>query len=113
MSTLYQELEQQIQTLQEEHQKQVKKLQEQVELLKKEEQASKLPMDFNRERVISYLNNPNRSDLQRAFSDWRSTPQGYDYWYSIYHLNSHKVPEKAIIQLQKWVIQSYQQQYGN
>lgn len=36
----------------------------------------------------------------------------YDYWCSISLLEPHKVPEKAIIQLQKWVIQSYQEQYG-
>ena len=108
----YQELEQQIQTLQEEHQKQVQKLQEQVELLKKEEQESKLPEYFNRGRAISYLNKPNHSDLEWAF-DWKSTPQGYDYWRSIARLEPDKVPEQAIIQLQKWVIQSYQEQYGN
>ena len=108
----YQELEQQIQTLQEEHQKRVQKLQEQVELLKKEEQESKLPEEFNRERVISFLNNPNYTDLAESFR-WDLTPQGSLYWYSTARLEPHKVPEQAIIQLQKWVIQSYQQQYGN
>jgi len=108
----YQELEQQIQTLQEEHQKRVQKLQEQVELLKKEEQESKLPKNFNRECVISYLNKPSYFDLFCAFS-WDSTPQGHDYWNSISRLEPHKVPEQAIIQLQKWVIQSFQEQYGN
>lgn len=108
----YQELEQQIQTLQEEHQKRVQKLQEQVELLKKEEQESKLPEHFIRKRVISYLNNPNYTDLFHAFR-WSSTSQGMDYWRSFALLEPHKVPEQAIIQLQKWVIQSYQQQYGN
>ena len=106
----YQELEQQIQTLQEEHQKRVQKLQEQVELLKKKEQESKLPKSFNRERVISYLNKPNYIDLFCAFS-WVSTPQGHGYWHSIAKLGPHKVPEFVIVQLQKWVIQSYQQQY--
>jgi site-specific DNA-adenine methylase len=108
----YQELEQQIQTLQEEHQKRVQELQEQVELLKKEEQESKLPESFNRERVISYLNKPSYTNLICAFG-WHSTPQGWDYWHSISLLKPHKVPEFAIIQLQKWVIQSYQEQYGN
>ena len=112
MSTRYQELEQQIKTLQEEHQKQVQKLQAQVERLKKEEQDSKLPECFNREPVISYLNKQNYTNLNCAFI-WSSTPQGHDYWCSISRLEPHKVPDEAIIQLQKWVIQSYQQQYGN
>ena len=115
MSTRYQELEQQIKTLQEEHQKQVQKLQVQVERLKKEEQESKLPEEFNRGCVINFLKNPNRDDLDCAFK-WRLTPQGHDYWCYIYHClcnPRYKVPEKAIIQLQKWVIQSYQKQYGN
>ena len=112
MSTRYQELEQQIKTLQEEHQKQVQKLQAQVELLKKEEQESKLPVHFDREYTINFLKNPNKRSLNYAF-EWSSTPQGVDYWYRISLLESHKVPEEAIIQLQKWVIQSYQKQYGN
>ena len=108
----YQELEQQIQTLQEEHQKRVQKLQEQVELLKKEEQDSKLPEEFNREEVINFLNNPNENSLKLAFT-WYSTSQGVDYWDGISSRYSHEMPEEAIIQLQKWVIQSYQEQYGN
>ena len=115
MSTRYQELEQQIKTLQEEHQKQVQKLQAQVERLKKEEQVSKLPAEFKRESVINFLKNPNRDDLEFGFS-WSSTPQGPNYWCYIYNClcnSRYKVPDEAIIQLQKWVIQSYQQQYGN
>jgi len=108
----YQELEQQIQTLQEEHQKRVQKLQEQVELLKKEEQESKLPEGFNREEVINFLNNPNENELTESFC-WDSTPQGLGYWYNISNTHSHEMPEEAIIQLQKWVIQSYRKQYGN
>ena len=108
----YQELEQQIQTLQEEHQKRVQKLQEQVELLKKEEQESKLPERFNREEVINFLNNPNENDLTDSFC-WGSTSEGFYYWSSISNTYSHEMPVEAIIQLQKWVIQSYQEQYGN
>ena len=100
MTTRYQELE-----------NQVKELQKEIDRLKKEEQESKLPEDFNRKRVISFLNNPNYTDLYLSF-DWGSTPQGWGYWKSISQLEPHKVPEQAIIQLQKWVIQSYQEQYG-
>ena len=103
-TTRFQDLEQQIKTLQEE-----------IDRLKKEEQETKLPKDFNRESVINFLSNPNIDDLEEAFDLW-DTPQGHYYWGRIYSNlfdYSYKVPEKAIIQLQKWVIQSYQQQYGN
>lgn len=120
MSTRYQQLEQQIQTLQEEHQKQIQKLQElqkEVELLNKEEQESKLPEGFAREVVLEFLKNPylNCSALSGGFV-WSKTTQGCSYWRGIQrHLESDKnyqVPSQAIIQLQKWVIQSYQKQYG-
>ena len=100
MTTRYQELE-----------NQVKELQKEIDRLKKEEQESKLPRNFNREKVINFLNKPSYIDLFCAFS-WESTPQGHGYWHSIDKLGPHKVPEQAIIQLQKWVIQSYQEQYG-
>ena len=105
-TTRFQDLEQQIQTLQEE-----------IDRLKKEEQETKLPKDFNRELVIKFLNTLNSNYLEKAFF-WWDTPQGINYWDRIYYLSlsdlrSYTVPEEAIIQLQKWVIQSYQQQYGN
>lgn len=114
-TTRFQDLEQQIQTLQEEHKKQIQKLQEEIDRLKKEEQETKLPKDFNRELVIKFLNTSNSNYLEKAFF-WWDTPQGINYWDRIYYssdLRSYTVPEEAIIQLQKWVIQSYQQQYGN
>jgi len=105
MTTRYQELE-----------NQVKELQKEIDRLKKEEQESKLPAAFRRESAINFLNEPNWSDCDDMFI-WASTPQGeHDYWCYIYHClcnPRYKVPEKAIIQLQKWVIQSYQKQYGN
>lgn len=103
MTTRYQELE-----------NQVKEIQKEIDRLKKEERESKLPEDFNRGRVINFLKNPNKHDLKCAFI-WRPTPQGHDYWFYIYNCLCHsryKVPKKAIIQLQNWVIQSYQEQYG-
>ena len=103
MTTRYQELE-----------NQVKEIQKEIDRLKKEEQESKLPEDFNRGRVINFLKNQNSHDLHCAFR-WSSTPQGDGYWYYIYNCLGHslyKVPEKAIIQLQNWVIKSYQEQYG-
>ena len=100
MTTRYQELE-----------NQVKELQKEIDRLKKEEQESKLPEDFNRVEVINFLNNPNENDLAECFC-WDSTSEGWCYWYNISNTYSHEMPEGAIIQLQKWVIQSYQEQYG-
>ena len=122
-TTRFQDLEQQIQTLQEEHKKQIQKLQEEIDRLKKEEQETKLPKDFNRELVIKFLNTFEHSFLRDGFNwsgnpGWYENPQDDDSWYNIYinlvnNRKTYKVPEEAIIQLQKWVIQSYQQQYGN
>ena len=104
MTTRYQELE-----------NQVKELQKEIDRLKKEEQESKLPAAFRRESAINFLNEPNWSDCDDMFI-WASTPQGEDYWLEIFDYlgvdSGYKVPEEAIIQLQKWVIQSYQEQYG-
>ncbi len=105
MST-YQQLEQKIQELQAE-----------VDRLKAQEKEDKLPENFKRYFILRFLTNPNVPDLSGGFI-WRDTPQGYDYWNKIYYslsLNKsqYKVPDEAIIQLQKWVILSYQQQYGN
>lgn len=105
MST-YQQLEQKIQELQAE-----------VDRLKSQEKEDKLPENFNRNYILKFLTNLDCSDLRGGFI-WRDTPQGFDYWNKICHslsLNKsqYKVPDEAIIQLQKWVILSYQQQYGN
>jgi len=92
----------------------VKELQAEIERLKKEEKEEKedkLPRDFNRDYALKFLKNNSCYDLQEAFS-WGSTPQGYDYWYNIYKPLTYKskyvVPDEAIIQIQKWVILSYQ-----
>ena len=104
MTTRYQELE-----------NQVKELQKEIDRLKKEEQESKLPAAFRRESAIKFLNEPNWRDCNGMFT-WASTPQGEDYWWDISDYlgvdPGYKVPDEAIIQLQKWVIQSYQEQYG-
>lgn len=104
MSIRYQELE-----------NQVKELQKEIDRLKKEESESKLPAVFKREHVINFLNKPNWSDFEDMFI-WASTPQGENYWMEIfdylYRDPCYKVPDEVIIQLQSWVIQSYQEQYG-
>jgi hypothetical protein len=93
----------------------VKELQAEIERLKQEEKEDKLPRDFNRDCALKFLKNNSSCDLQRAFH-WGGTPQGDDYWYNIYNsLNNNPnynpkyvVPDKVIIQIQKWVILSYQ-----
>jgi hypothetical protein len=104
MST-YQQLEQKIQELQAE-----------VDRLKAQEKKDKLPENFDRQDVFDFLNDPEHYSLESAF-DWDNTPQGCAYWNDIEcdsgEKENYKVPDEAIIQLQKWVILSYQQQYGN
>ena len=89
----------------------VKELQAEIERLKQEEKEDKLPRDFNRDYALKFLKNNSSCDLQRAFH-WGGTPQGDDYWYNIYDSleNNHKwvVSDEVIIQIQKWVILSYQ-----
>jgi len=93
----------------------VKELEAAIDRLMKEEKEDKLPRDFNRDYTLKFLKNNSCYDLQEAFS-WGSTPQGYDYWKNIYNsLNNNPnynpkyvVPDKVIIQIQKWVILSYQ-----
>ena len=90
---------------------QIKDIQNEVDRLKKEEEEeekNKLPKNFNRERALRCIKTQNRLDL--AFLDWRSTPQGIDYWADIYH-NRAPFTNAAIMQLQEWVIMSYQQEY--
>lgn len=116
MKTNYQQLEQKIQELQDEHQRKVNELRAEVDRLKKEEKEDKLPENFKRYFILKFLTNPNVPDLCCGFT-WTSTPQGYDYWNKItdcLHNNksSYKVLDEAVIQLQKWVIMSYQQEFG-
>jgi hypothetical protein len=85
----------------------VKELQEEIERLKQEE---KLPKNFQRNHALEFLETYSFYNLHKAFS-WGDTPQGYEYWYSI--LRSLRdnpkcvAPDKAIIQIQKWVILSF------
>lgn len=116
MKTNYQQLEQKIQELQDEHKRKVNELQAEVDRLKAQEEKDKLPEHFKRNYILNFLTHPNSPDLDDGF-DWVSTPQGHDYWEEIntplyYNRSSYKVPDEAIIQLQKWVIMSYQQEFG-
>jgi len=90
----------------------VKELQAEIERLKKEEKGDKLPRDFNRDYALKFLKTYSHSDLFKAFT-WFETPQGYEYWNKRYHLSRSNISryvfsDEVIIQIQKWVILSYQ-----
>jgi hypothetical protein len=92
----------------------VKELQAEIERLKKEEKEEKedkLPTHFNRDNALKFLKTYSDYDLHGAFS-WGATPQGYDYWFNIYkslrNTPKYVVSDVVIIQIQKWVILSYQ-----
>lgn len=104
MPTDYHQLEQKI-----------KELQAEFDQLKAKEKKSKLPKNFNRQAVLDFLDNPYYYSLDSAFS-WDDTPQGVDYWNDIHwdsgEVEDYKIPNKAKIQLLKWAVESYREQYG-
>ena len=90
---------------------QVKDLQKEIDRLKKEDQQqNKLPESFDLDYALSFLDEPNYGDLDGMF-EWSRTIQGASYWSNIHNnleeLSDYKVPDEAIIQIQKWVIQFY------
>jgi molecular chaperone GrpE (heat shock protein) len=90
----------------------VKEIQAEIDRLKKEEEKeNELPRDFKLNHALRFLKSFSTNNLESAF-EWFHTPQGHDYWFDIYkNLNiddEHVVPDKAIIQIQKWVILYYQ-----
>jgi hypothetical protein len=100
----YQELEQQ-----------VKELQKEIERLKAQGNNNKIPEDFNLDYALSFLDSPNSEYLNDMFN-WYSSPQGVTYWGSICNKleenSDYKVPDEAIIQIQKWVIEFYRNKGG-
>jgi hypothetical protein len=101
----YQQLEQQ-----------VKELQKEIERLKKEEeQENKLPKDFKLDPALSFLDCPTTWELSNMF-DWDKSPQGFRFWHIILDNleqdSDYKVPDEAIIQIQKWVIEFYRNKGG-
>jgi len=89
----------------------VKELQEEIERLKQEEKEDKLPEGFDRDYALEFLKTYSRYDLTYTFT-WSDTPQGDDYWRNISNSlrdnPKYVVPDEVIIQIQKWVILSYQ-----
>lgn len=93
---------------------QVKKLQAEIDRLKNQEKENTLPGNFNRNDAIEFLKEPSSDMLDSSFR-WDSTFQGESYWDCIYYNlqenSEYKVPNEAIIQIQKWVILSFQEEY--
>lgn len=92
----------------------IKELQEEVQRLKQEEKENQLPENFDRNMTIMFLENPSFGALDKAFL-WYTAPQGELYWSDIADQlvcnKEYKVPNEAIIQLQKWMIQSFLEEY--
>jgi hypothetical protein len=77
-----------------------------------EELSHTLPKGFDRESLMSILNNPTGFEmylLTQTFH-WDTTSQGFDFWENerdSYRLYGKPLSDEAIIQIQKWVIMSY------
>lgn len=94
----------------------IKELQDALNQLEAAENPDKaLPRIFRREHALKFLENPNSDSLDLAFS-WESTPQGEDYWGDIHDSLDddppERVPDEAIMQVQRWVITSYVTEFG-
>jgi hypothetical protein len=77
-----------------------------------EELSHTLPKGFDRESLMSILDNPMDFDgaLLYGTFHWDTTPQGIDFWQNerdSYRLDGKPLSDEAIIQIQKWVIMSY------
>jgi hypothetical protein len=85
------------------------------EMERAEDPENGLPGKFRREHALNFLKNPNEESLDLAFT-WADTPQGEDYWIDIHERlcddPPEAVPDGAIMQIQKWVIASYQAEFG-
>jgi len=94
---------------------QITQLERELRVAKEAERAEELshtlPKGFDRESLMSILDNPTGFD-KALLSDfhWWTTPQGIDFWqneYLDYMIHKKPLSDKAIIQIQKWVIMSY------
>lgn len=86
-------------------------LQVATEAERAEELSHTLPKGFNKGSLMSILGNPTGFDKALLCDfHWWTTPQGVDFWHNEYHNYTHygkPLSDKAIIQIQKWVIMSY------
>lgn len=103
-------------------QQEIRDLQERLDALNKllaeKEAKDKLPKLFDRRAALEFLEAPDVDSLGQAFL-WKSTPQGYDYWENVQDCiengdieGSEDLDSEVVIAVQRWVIQSYKEQYG-
>ena len=103
-------------------QQEIRDLQERLDALNKllveKETKDKLPELFKREAALEFLKAPDADNIDRAFL-WGGTPQGFDYWADIQDCikngdieGSEDLDSEVVIAVQRWVIQSYKEQYG-
>lgn len=103
-------------------QQEIRDLQERLDALNKllaeRETKNILPTGFNRHAALEFLEAPDVDNLDQAFV-WGSTPQGHNYWAGIRDCmkdrdieGSEDLSFEVVIAVQRWVIQSYKEQYG-
>lgn len=87
--------------------KQIQELQAELEKLENEH---KVPEGFDAERAYKFLNG-NKDDGLDAIFWGKNTQEGEDYWMDI-SVEDKDPTDKDIIQLQKWIIESYKERLG-
>lgn len=100
----------------------IRDLQERLDALNKllaeKKTKDKLPESFDRRAALEFLEAPDVDNIDQAFI-WCGTPQGHDYWEDIQGCiedcdieGPEDLDPKVVIAVQRWVIQSYKEQYG-
>lgn len=87
--------------------RQIQELQAELEKLENEH---KVPEGFDAERAYKFLNGDKTDGLDAIYWD-KNTQEGEDYWMDI-SVEDKDPTDKDIIQLQKWIIESYRKQLG-
>ena len=80
--------------------------------LKNLEEAEKVPEGFNEERAYKFLYGNDNGYGELDAIDWGdNTKEGREYWIEI-SVRNKKPSDKDVIQLQKWIIESYRRKLG-
>lgn len=96
----------------EELENKIKELQVEVERLKNEEK-NPLPAGFDRQKVLNILNGKESMPSLYSAFEFNTTKQGYKYWANLAECRYQDyLGDQDIIQLQEWVILSYQKEFG-
>ena len=87
-----------------------KQIQELQAELKRLENENKIPDGFDAERAYKFLSGDCDDGLDALF--WgKNTQEGEKYWFDI-SVDNKNPTDKDVIQLQKWIIESYRKQLG-